>query len=39
MIKLLRRYLMGEREALLIRLGRIEDLLGMPRSVVPRRKR
>lgn len=36
---LLRRLLMDRREVLIIELGRIEDLLGLPRSIVPGRKR
>jgi hypothetical protein len=35
----LRRWLMSERQALIIRLGAIEDLLKMERSIVPRHKR
>lgn len=34
-----RRYLMSERQACIIRLGAIEDYLGIERSIVPRRKR
>lgn len=35
----LRGYYMNERRALLMRLGAIEDLLGIPRSVAPRGER
>ena len=31
--------LMAERQALIIRLGAIEDYLGMERSITPRHKR
>jgi len=34
-----RRYLMSERQACIIRLGALEDYLGLERSIVPRRKR
>ena len=33
------RLLMAERQALIIRLGAIEDYLGMERSITPRHKR
>ena len=32
-------YLRRRRDALINELGKIEELLGMPRSIVPRRKR
>ena len=34
-----RQMLMSKRQALIIELGGLEDYLGMPRSIVPRRKR
>lgn len=34
-----RKYLMAERQAIIIRLGALEDYLGLERSIVPRRKR
>jgi hypothetical protein len=33
------RLLMAERQSLIIRLGAIEDFLGMERSITPRHKR
>lgn len=33
------RYLMQERQACIIRLGALEDRMGLERSIVPRRKR
>lgn len=35
----LHRLLMAERQALIIRLGAIEDFLGIDRSITPRHKR
>lgn len=35
----LRRVLMRERQTLLMRLAEIEDTLGMPRTIAPRRRR
>lgn len=35
----IRAFWLAQRRALLMQLGAIEDLLGMPRSVVPKRKR
>lgn len=35
----LRAYLVARRAALLIELGKIEELLGMERTVTPKRKR
>lgn len=32
-------WLLKERQTLIMRLGEIEDLLGLERSIVPRRKR
>jgi hypothetical protein len=32
-------WLMGRRSLLIQELGQLEELLGMPRSIVPRRKR
>jgi len=34
-----RQMLMRKRQALIIELGALEEYLGMPRSIVPRRKR
>ncbi len=34
-----REYYMGERRTLIARLGNVEDLLGLERSIIPRRKR
>lgn len=34
-----RRYLISRRQTLLMELGAIEDVLGLPRSVVPKHKR